>query len=107
MVIAPKKDGALRQTDDLQQANHATLREMHHTHTPHNLVSDLPVYYVGGSTLEKPCLQIGLNPALFINISETIMPPDSKGQLQWLVTGEAVKVVAFTSGDKLKYVEYY
>ena len=43
MVVAPKKDGTPRRTVDLQELNKCTLRETHHTPSPFNLVSTVPV----------------------------------------------------------------
>ena len=42
MVVTPKKDGEPRRTVDLQKVNKATLREVHHTPSPFNLVSTIP-----------------------------------------------------------------
>ena len=42
MVVAPKKEGEPRRTVDLQKVNQATLREVHHTPSPFNLVSTIP-----------------------------------------------------------------
>ena len=42
MVIAPKANGKPRRTVDFQELNDATLREIHHTPSPINLVSSLP-----------------------------------------------------------------
>lgn len=42
MVVTPKKDGSPRCMVDLQWVNDVTLRETHHTPTPHNMVADLP-----------------------------------------------------------------
>ena len=42
MIITAKKDGSPRRTVDLQKLNDATLREVHHTPSPFNLVSAIP-----------------------------------------------------------------
>ena len=42
MVIAPKSNGKPRRTIDFQQLNKATIREVHHTPSPINLVSQIP-----------------------------------------------------------------
>ena len=42
MVVAPKANGKPRRTVDLQQLNKNTLREVHHTPSPINLVSQIP-----------------------------------------------------------------
>ena len=42
MVVTPKKNGEPRRTVDLQKVNQATLREVHHTPSPFNLVSTIP-----------------------------------------------------------------
>jgi len=42
MVVTAKKDGTPRRTVDLQKVNEATLREVHHTPSPFNLVSTIP-----------------------------------------------------------------
>ena len=42
MVVAPKANGKPRRTVDLQQLNKATVREVHHTPSPINLVSTIP-----------------------------------------------------------------
>ena len=42
MVVAPKANGKPRRTVDLQQLNRATVREVHHTPSPINLVSTIP-----------------------------------------------------------------
>ena len=42
MVVVAKKDGSPRRTVDLQKLNEATYREVHHTQTPFNLVSNVP-----------------------------------------------------------------
>lgn len=43
MVVTPKKNGEPRRTVDLQKLNNATLRETHHTPSPFNIVSTVPV----------------------------------------------------------------
>ena len=43
MVVTPKKSGEPRRTVDLQKLNNATLRETHHTPSPFNIVSTVPV----------------------------------------------------------------
>ena len=47
MVITPKANGKPRRTVDFQQLNKATLREVHHTPCPINLVASIP-----GNTLK-------------------------------------------------------
>ncbi len=47
MVITPKSNGKPRRTVDFQELNKATLREVHHTPSPINLVSSIP-----GNTLK-------------------------------------------------------
>ncbi len=42
MVVTPKANGKPRRTVDLQQLNKATIREVHHTPSPINLVSSIP-----------------------------------------------------------------
>lgn len=42
MVVTPKKNGEPRRTVDLQQLNKATLREVHHTPSPFNMVASIP-----------------------------------------------------------------
>ena len=42
MVITPKANGKPRRTVDLQELNKATLREVHHTPSPINLVASVP-----------------------------------------------------------------
>ena len=42
MVVTPKKNGDPRRTVDLQKLNNATLREVHHTPSPFNVVSTIP-----------------------------------------------------------------
>ena len=42
MVVTPKSNGKPRRTVDLQQLNNNTLREVHHTPSPINLVSQIP-----------------------------------------------------------------
>ena len=42
MVVAAKKNGEPRRTVDLQKVNQSTLREVHHTPSPFNLVSTVP-----------------------------------------------------------------
>ena len=42
MVVTPKTNGKPRRTVDLQQLNKNTLREVHHTPSPINLVSQIP-----------------------------------------------------------------
>ena len=42
MVITPKANGKPRRTIDFQALNNATLREVHHTPSPFNLVSSIP-----------------------------------------------------------------
>ncbi len=42
MVITPKASGKPRRTIDFQALNKATLREIHHTPSPFNLVSSIP-----------------------------------------------------------------
>ena len=42
MVITPKANGKPRRTIDFQQLNKATLREVHHTPSPINLVTQVP-----------------------------------------------------------------
>ena len=42
MVMQVKKSGKLRRTIDLQKVNKATFRETHFTHSPHQLVCDIP-----------------------------------------------------------------
>ena len=42
MVITPKANGKPRRTVDFQQLNKATLREIHHTPSPINLVASIP-----------------------------------------------------------------
>ena len=42
MVVTPKTNGKPRRTVDLQQLNKATVREVHHTPSPFNLVSSIP-----------------------------------------------------------------
>ncbi len=42
MVITPKKNGKPRRTIDFQELNKATLREVHHTPSPINLVIQIP-----------------------------------------------------------------
>ena len=43
MVVASKKNGEPRRTVDLQKVNQSTFREVHHTPSPFNLVSTVPV----------------------------------------------------------------
>ena len=47
MVITPKANGKPRRTVDFQELNKATLREVHHTPSPINLVASIP-----GNTLK-------------------------------------------------------
>lgn len=42
MIVTPKKNGEPRRTVDLQQLNKATLREVHHTPSPFNMVASTP-----------------------------------------------------------------
>ena len=42
MVVTAKKDGSPRRVVDMQKVNQATLREVHHTPSPFNLVSTVP-----------------------------------------------------------------
>ena len=42
MVVVPKANGKPRRTVDLQKLNEATVREVHHTPSPINLVSTIP-----------------------------------------------------------------
>ena len=42
MVITPKANGKPRRTIDFQELNKATLREVHHTQSPINLVAQIP-----------------------------------------------------------------
>ena len=42
MVVTPKSNGKPRRTIDFQELNKATLREIHHTQSPINLVSQVP-----------------------------------------------------------------
>ena len=42
MVVVPKANGKPRRTVDLQKLNKATVREVHHTPSPINLVSTIP-----------------------------------------------------------------
>ena len=42
MVITPKSNGKPRRTIDFQELNKATLREVHHTPSPINLVTQIP-----------------------------------------------------------------
>ncbi len=42
MVITPKANGKPRRTIDFQELNKATLREVHHTQSPINLVTQIP-----------------------------------------------------------------
>ena len=43
MVVVPKPNGKPRQTVDLQKLNEATIRKVHHTPSPINLASTIPV----------------------------------------------------------------
>ena len=43
MIVTPKKDGKPRRTVDLQRLNSVTERETHHTPSPFNLVSAVPM----------------------------------------------------------------
>ena len=42
MVVTTKKNGEPRRTVDFQRVNQSTLREVHHTPSPFNLVSTVP-----------------------------------------------------------------